>query len=1240
MPVFVGGAVANKAGATSGNSTISLSSGLTGGIASAAQSGDFVIAGYATGSAADRTLSITDGTNAYSLIGSELYSNGTTYDSNLWVGYKFITNDTTVTFGPTGNAQDGGAMFVHVWRNVNTSTPLDGVTPTTATGTGTGKPDGPAITPNTAGAIIIVVGAQAAGTGANFTQSGSELSNFRTTNGVDTNDGTIGVGSYAWTSGAFDPVVWTGGSSNAANAWTALCFALRPGAAPAQSLTAALDFVGADAIQTRRAFTAALSWAGAFAKGLLFARAFTAALSFAGNAAELLGKTFAGSLSFGSAANLTTVAWNSSLTVSTSQNVATSTQANDVLIAWAVSDSTGNTVTWPSGFTEIVNQATTTDSQKVCVAIKNTATGSEGTLNISSDQNILAGVIAIRGGADNASPQAFTVNVTNQNTGAINRAVTSGSVTPNKDGTLFLAVMGIDVTSGIDCGATFSNTGTMGGWTNIVDLNDSGGAGGHFFNIVIGKSTQANAGAVTVTGTSSTSGINAGASLSIIGIRPGTTSSALSFSTGKAVAAALSFAGAFARSTSKGLASVLSWVGDLATSLNGGAQQFNQSLTATLSFAGAQVRSARKSLTASLSLFASGIPSLGSHDSQFDLDGSGTSPSTANLNTQASGSALVVAAFGNLTDIAVPADSKGNTIPQVETSGYYGGQWAPYGLNLHALADVDGGSGHNVSLTKTSSPAAESTIIAVEILNGRVVKDTSIVNRQGAGAGVPYTSGSVTTDGPAILIAVWGGDGGLGLTSQEANPEAGFTTIESLFLPATAYIQAAVAWKYVEAAGTYTCDWTPVENQGAILALVAIQAQGGGLTKRTSTARTASLSFAGAFARSTSKGLASVLSWVGGLTGSLNGGAQQFNQALTAALSFTGAATKRTTRSLSSAALSFTGATAKRTTTTRTAVLSFVGTTVKRSGKILSGVLSFAGAIRARAAKVLTATISFAGAMTKRIFKTLTGVLSFVANFSTQLVGGPQQFNQALNAVLSFTGTQTKRTTHAFTAILSFAGATIKRLARVLTATLSFVGSIVTLKSFNKALTATLSFVGTQTKRTGKSLIGGLTFAGAFIRRTFHKMTAALTPIGALLKRSTKSYTATLSFIGSTLTSRLKVWAMTATLSFTGAYKGRANKAMNGVITFSTSMRYHISKVLDTTLTFTTNLTRFITRVTMNSVLGFTGLLTSFVGYVTLSMERTYRILAENRYYIVVVEGRVRIVSAEEREHIIKNQDR
>lgn len=204
---FVGSAVAGKVGATSGNSTIPLNTGLTGGLATGAANGDLVIAAFATGSSSDRTLAITDGTNPYTLIATELYQNTEVFEPNLRVAYKFITGDTATTFGPTGNADDGGAMAVFVFRGVDPVTPLD-VAAVTFTADESVAPNPPAITPVTSNAVVVCVGSNSY-TGTSNTFTSSDLLGFRTEAGVDDNSANLGMGYGLWTGGAFDAAAFT-----------------------------------------------------------------------------------------------------------------------------------------------------------------------------------------------------------------------------------------------------------------------------------------------------------------------------------------------------------------------------------------------------------------------------------------------------------------------------------------------------------------------------------------------------------------------------------------------------------------------------------------------------------------------------------------------------------------------------------------------------------------------------------------------------------------------------------------------------------------------------------------------------------------------------------------------------------------------------------------------------------------------------------------------------------------------
>jgi hypothetical protein len=222
---FVGGATASKLGATSGNSTIALNSGLTGGIASSASSGDFVIGVFGTGSLADRTLAITDGSTDYTLIGSELFITNSIGGTNFRVAYKFITGDTTITFGPTGSTSDAGTMAAYVFRGVNVSTPID-VTTTTATQASNSAANPPSITPATDGSYIVCAGSTGHVSGT-LTFSSSDLTDFLTIGASDTNMVSLGIGHKPdWTSGPFDAAAFThaGGSFGC---WAAMSIALR-----------------------------------------------------------------------------------------------------------------------------------------------------------------------------------------------------------------------------------------------------------------------------------------------------------------------------------------------------------------------------------------------------------------------------------------------------------------------------------------------------------------------------------------------------------------------------------------------------------------------------------------------------------------------------------------------------------------------------------------------------------------------------------------------------------------------------------------------------------------------------------------------------------------------------------------------------------------------------------------------------------------------------------------------------
>jgi len=219
-------------------------------------------------------------------------------------------------------------------------------------------------------------------------------------------------------------------------------------------------------------------------------------------------------------------------------------------------------------------------------------------------------------------------------------------------------------------------------------------------------------------------------------------------------------------------------------------------------------------------------PSLGAHSADFQIQDSGVSPASVTLSTQASGSTMLGFLMCAFSEIGPVADNKGNgAYTLVDSSGYAGGLWPDYGLEVYAKTGAVGGSSHTLSATKSVHSTYESTLIGVEIKGAGTIQDHSIVARAAAGAGVATTSGNVTATGPARLVACWTGDGGTSLPSQAVTLPSGWSFVESLFLAGTSYIQACVAVAdAVVPAGTYSMSFTPVSNQGGVVSLLALQA--------------------------------------------------------------------------------------------------------------------------------------------------------------------------------------------------------------------------------------------------------------------------------------------------------------------------------------------------------------------------------------------------------------------------------
>lgn len=192
-----------------------------------------------------------------------------------------------------------------------------------------------------------------------------------------------------------------------------------------------------------------------------------------------------------------------------------------------------------------------------------------------------------------------------------------------------------------------------------------------------------------------------------------------------------------------------------------------------------------------------------------------TSISTPAFTTQASGSTLVVSVGrGKVSATAVPTDNKSNTYQQLGATHTYT-RYTTSGTAVYAVPGAAGGAG--TAVTVSNAAQDEITIAAVEVTGATHVQDQQWTEQLQA----PLQSKSVTTTGPATLVAFWWGDAPEPMV-KTATPNNGFTVIDSI-LDSGALVQCAVAVKNVAAAGTYDVTWVATPAQGAQLWLIAIQ---------------------------------------------------------------------------------------------------------------------------------------------------------------------------------------------------------------------------------------------------------------------------------------------------------------------------------------------------------------------------------------------------------------------------------
>jgi hypothetical protein len=192
-----------------------------------------------------------------------------------------------------------------------------------------------------------------------------------------------------------------------------------------------------------------------------------------------------------------------------------------------------------------------------------------------------------------------------------------------------------------------------------------------------------------------------------------------------------------------------------------------------------------------------------------------TSIATPAFTTRASGSTLIVSVGrGKLSAFALPTDNKSNAYQELGTTHPYT-RYPDSGAAVYAVPGATGGEGTVVSVSNAKQD--EITIAAVEVTGATHVQDQQWIEQLAA----PLQSKSVTTTGPATLVAFWWGDAPEPMM-KTATPNNGFTVVDAI-LNSGALVQCAVAVKNVADAGTYDVTWVATPAQGAQLWLIAVQ---------------------------------------------------------------------------------------------------------------------------------------------------------------------------------------------------------------------------------------------------------------------------------------------------------------------------------------------------------------------------------------------------------------------------------
>jgi hypothetical protein len=219
---------------------------------------------------------------------------------------------------------------------------------------------------------------------------------------------------------------------------------------------------------------------------------------------------------------------------------------------------------------------------------------------------------------------------------------------------------------------------------------------------------------------------------------------------------------------------------------------------------------------------AVGVPVVRDYGLTGQLDGVGSSPAVVTIDAQTNDTVLAIFG-GRTTEVGAPTDGTNTYTQRGSTVDFTA--WPDFGWKLWGDAVVAAAGSLSLSFAKPVHPAEEITVAAFSIQGGGTIGTPSIAETT---SGATATTGTVTTSGPAVLMAWHSGDTGV-TGSRDADPNAaaiadGWAKVLSYELTDAAHVQVAVAIRTVMGAGTYSITWDHTPTERAIVGIVAVEA--------------------------------------------------------------------------------------------------------------------------------------------------------------------------------------------------------------------------------------------------------------------------------------------------------------------------------------------------------------------------------------------------------------------------------